>query len=601
MEKKEKMKKGPKAVKESKAANGTKTSKFGIKKIGFKIYSLVFMIVTIALVIIISISAMLYSLKGINDDIINKEVAEIEEISKISRDFSSINSLILTHALQTNDSKMTDLETEIQNRMNELDEKVTSFDSKLAKDDKRREAFEKFVNDYDRYKNTTAQMLKTSRLNKQQVAVSATSNFEIFAENVDGYIDEMLSLTNDRMQIAKEKSDSYAKAIPAAIMIAIISLFGATMVIVLVTKNSIVKPISGATKQLKEIMKSIALEQGDLSKRVEINSHDEVGQLATGINSFLDMLQEIISNIRVSCEQLSEKQTNVVGNVQKATTGADDTSATLQELAAGMEEVASRVAMVNEETKAIEVSVSNMTKQAEEGATYAGSIKEKAQELDMQAKNSKSEVHTIVEHIAGAVGQSVEKGREITKIANLTAEILEISQKTNLLALNASIEAARAGEAGRGFAVVADEIRILADNSKNTASHIQEISNEVIGSVEELSENATKLLDFVNTRVLSDYDALEATGQQYYDAAETVNRIMYQFSFATEKLMAVMETVASANEGITDTVHESTEAITTVVGNTSDLAEEMKEVLAASDGVNNIVVQLMKEVNCFIK
>ncbi|HKM04452.1 MAG TPA: methyl-accepting chemotaxis protein [Lachnospiraceae bacterium] len=588
-----------KEVKEKKQ-NKTKYPKFEIKKIGFKIYSLVFMIVMIALVIIIGISSMLNSLKGINDSIVKNEVVEIEQISEISRDFSSINSLILTHALETNDSKMADLEMTIQGRMEILNEKVTSFDTKLSENDKRREPFDKFISDYNRYKITTAQMLITSRENKQQVAVSATSNFKIFAENVDDYIDKMLQFTNEKLQFTKEKSDSYAKAIPVAIIVAIVSLFGATLVIVIVTRNSVVKPISGATKQLKEIIKSIDLQKGDLSKRIKVRSHDEIGQLATGINSFMEMLQKIISNISDSCEKLSDKQGNVAVNVKKANTGADDTSATLQELAAGMEEVASRVDMVKEETKVIESSVMTMTKQAEDGVSYAGGIKQKAQELDKQAKNSKKEVHNIVENIAEAVEQSVEKGKEISKISNLTAEILQISQKTNLLALNASIEAARAGEAGRGFAVVANEIRVLADNSKNTASHIQEISNEVIGSVEELSQNATKLLKFVNTRVLADYDALEETGQQYYEAAETVNKIMVQFSLATEEMMVVMDKVTNANEGISDTVTESTEAITTVAGNTSDLAEEMKEVLTASDGVNEVVEQLLKEVKCFI-
>ena len=88
-----------------------------------------------------------------------------------------------------------------------------------------------------------------------------------------------------------------------------------------------------------------------------------------------------------------------------------------------------------------------------------------------------------------ALQTSIEESRQIDSINNLTADILKIAGQTNLLALNASIEAARAGESGRGFAVVADEIRVLADNSTQTANNIKKISAGVIGAVNKLADN----------------------------------------------------------------------------------------------------------------
>lgn len=321
--------------------------------------------------------------------------------------------------------------------------------------------------------------------------------------------------------------------------------------------------------------------------------------MAKGINSFLVMLQEVISSISISCERLSKRQQIVEANVESASRGANDTSATLEELAAGMEEVASSVALVNGETRKVEGSVDDIAKQAEDGASYAGNIKERAEELDSKAKQSKSEARNIVGEINTAITDSLEKGREVDKITGLTNEIMGIAHKTNLLALNASIEAARAGEAGRGFAVVADEIRQLADNSKETASNIQDISAEVVTSVEELSANASRLMEFVKDTVLADYDALEATGQQYYQDADTINNMMYQMSYAAEKLTEVMDKVLSANEGISITVHQSTEGITNVVGNTSELADGMKEVLNASQDVNKVINELMSHISRF--
>ena len=112
------------------------------------------------------------------------------------------------------------------------------------------------------------------------------------------------------------------------------------------------------------------------------------------------------------------------------------------------------------------------------------------------------------------------------EINKLTDEILSISSQTNLLALNASIEAARAGEAGKGFAVVADEIRKLADESRNTANGIQNISKMVTESVENLAGNAGKMLDFVNQDVLNDYKGMVESGETYNEDAVQMNEMM---------------------------------------------------------------------------
>lgn len=420
-------KKKVKAVKKWKFAD-----KLAIKSVGLKIYSLVAIIVVVALALILLMSSVLVRLKNINEEIINNEVKEIEEISEISRDFSYVNGLILTHILESNNSKMSDLEGTINERLDLLDEKVADFDKKIAKDDPRREAYDKFLDDYQRYGKTCESMLKTSTLNKQQASVSATSNFSIFAENVETYIDEILTISNDNLKEAKTESSDYAAMIPIVVGLACIMLAGVTAVIVFVTRNAIVKPIRMTTNQLKEIMKSIALEQGDLSVRININSQDEIGKLASGINSFLEMLQEIIDNISRSCEVLSTQYASVIYNVEKAKSGADDTSAALEEMSAGMEEVAARVTMVSEETRDIGTSVDDMTKKAEEGTDYAENIKEKAEALDAQAKASKSEVNQIVTAIDTAVSRW-KREEVLVKYLNLQERFLVLQIRPTCL------------------------------------------------------------------------------------------------------------------------------------------------------------------------
>ncbi|MBO5292217.1 MAG: methyl-accepting chemotaxis protein [Lachnospiraceae bacterium] len=599
--KQERRKTPPRQKPGRKQNGGSKPRKTVIKRVGIKIYAIVAVLVAAALVGMIYLSNVLTDLSAVNKEIITNEVVDIEKISEIGRDFSYINGQVMNHVLTTREQTMDAIAETINTRLADMDVKVAEFDARLSQEDERRTAFEKFSGDYERYKGTVDYLLEISKMNKKQAGLAATSNLNLFAENTEKYINDIIELTDEQLTYRRQQTDSYAAQIPVTIAICCIMLFVTTAIIVVITQRGIVKPLKRVTRQLRQIMDGIRQNEGDLTMRIDVRSQDEIGQLAESVNSFLDLFQNIIAGIIRSCDELSGQQKTVGNNVDRAEQGADDTSATLEELAAGMQEVAANVTTVNSNTRDVESSVDAMTKEVEEGSRYAESIKGKADAVERQAVESKKEVTSMIQHIDAAVSCSVEESKQVSRISDLTEEILGIANKTNLLALNASIEAARAGEAGRGFAVVADEIRQLADNSRNTANNIQQISVEVVSSVEELASNASRLLEFVNSRVLADYETLEETGVEYAKAAATIEGIMGRFQAATEQMLQVMRSVTSANEGITLTVNESTQGVSNVVNNTAQLAGGMKEISAALNGVNQVVGELLDSVSCFTK
>ena len=132
----------------------------------------------------------------------------------------------------------------------------------------------------------------------------------------------------------------------------------------------------------------------------------------------------------------------------------------------------------------------------QEGSGLVSEIRNKAQSFRTEAVNSKKNTVGMMTSNSELLEVAIENSRSVEKINSLTSEILSISSQTNLLALNASIEAARAGDAGKGFSVVADEIRVLADNSRDTANNIQHISVAVTQAVEELARDANEMLNF---------------------------------------------------------------------------------------------------------
>ncbi|MBP3198844.1 MAG: methyl-accepting chemotaxis protein, partial [Butyrivibrio sp.] len=186
------------------------------------------------------------------------------------------------------------------------------------------------------------------------------------------------------------------------------------------------------------------------------------------------------------------------------------------------------------------------------------------------------------------------------QINELTNVILDIASHTNLLALNASIEAARAGEAGKGFAVVAEEISSLAENSRQTAGNIQNISNEVTAAVKSLADNAMQVLDFINTTVLSDYDAFVETGEKYEETAKIINEMLDRISDQAQSLNVIMSEMAGSVHSISQSVNEASKAINQSSENSQDIVDEISGISSAMSKNNDVTDMLSSSTKQFI-
>lgn len=536
---------------------------------------------------------------NISDEIVSTQVTEEEKISELSREFTYINSQVLTHVMTTNAVTMQEMQTEIEAEIVKMDGQMEEFQALLGEGDSRQTAFDCAVTEYEKYKKTVTSLLKTSAENKTQAYVSATSNLPMFNEKIEGYMDEMLEATVAEMQNGQKRMEDSAAQIPVILAMSIIALIAVMCIILLFIKIWISRPIKKATKQVDELVDSIKENRGDLTKRISVKSKDEIGRLSMAINDLVSQMQLIIGALVEGCDKLQEKQQAITANVEKVNESAKNNSGSLNQLSYGMEQVSNAVSGVKEDTMAVESSVENMLKTAQDGSTYAADIRNKASQMEEKAISSKHEATNVITEIDSAVKESIKNSEKIHQITELTGEILGIASTTNLLALNASIEAARAGEAGKGFAVVADEIRLLADRSRETANNIQAISMEVVESVEELSNNATHLLDFVNTKVMADYDTLELTGKEYSEASENVDEMMRNFKCAIDELMESVRNVNQANNMITETVAASNAEVDGVVSNNASMEGEMLSISDAVADTEQVVKHLHENVECF--
>lgn len=373
-------------------------------------------------------------------------------------------------------------------------------------------------------------------------------------------------------------------------------VFGSAVVIVLFT---VTKPAKDSGKKIREIVTKLQNNEGDLTERLVVKTKDEVGQMALSINGFLEQLQRIMQTLKQESDNLMTSAKLVSEEISDSNENVSGVSATMEEMSASIEEISATLNQIVDGSDSVLADTREMLEQATSGADMIEEIKERAGKMHQTTVEGKESTNRAMQEIREALLVAVEESKSVDKINQLTGDILNISSQTNLLALNASIEAARAGDAGRGFAVVADEIRNLADNSRNTASNIQEISNLVTLAVERLAENAEKMLQFVDDKIMTDYDGFVSMVQQYAKDAENMNQIISEFSRNAGGINDIMETINVGINDIAIAVDESAKGVTSVAEGSTELVSAMVKIGQETEANMTLAEKLSEEVNKF--
>lgn len=337
----------------------------------------------------------------------------------------------------------------------------------------------------------------------------------------------------------------------------------------------ITNPIISMTEHLKIIAR------GDFTKDISISllkSKDETGTLAKSVDTMQRSVRDVIKSVKeesskvLECAEIEEK------SMSELMSQIEGTSATTEELAASMQETAASAEEMTATSQEIERAIHSIAEESQKGAVQAEEINRRARETKDHVQDSKKKSNEIFINTKIELEKAIESSNVVQQINVLSESIMSITSQTNLLALNAAIEAARAGEAGKGFSVVAEEIRKLAEQSKNTVIEIQDTTVKVKESVKNLSESSNRLLIFMDTDVMNDYNTMLSVGDKYSKDAEFVNNLVTEFSSTSEELLA------SINE-VSKTIDEVAQAAGEGAGGTTDIANRVSEVTNKSNDV----------------
>ncbi|MBS1143112.1 MAG: methyl-accepting chemotaxis protein [Proteobacteria bacterium] len=346
--------------------------------------------------------------------------------------------------------------------------------------------------------------------------------------------------------------------------VALVALGGLLVLIYLITNHFVSKPL----EEMRNGLADIARGEGDLTRRLEVKGNDEVGQAALVFNEMMENFNQLVRQVRDSASQVSARVTALSDSADRVTHSSHQQNEKSNEAASAVEQLVSSISSIAQSAEHVQHQSQESLARANEGNRNLNVLLGEMNVVERAVKEMADSVNNFV--------------RNTEAITQMTREVKDIAEQTNLLALNAAIEAARAGEQGRGFAVVADEVRKLAEKSSRSATEIDSITAQLSAqsvAVRRSIEEGISHLESSQTAVHSVSSVLQATNGSVAEVGHGLDAI----ASATDQQRRFSGDVENSIEAIAGMARENSGTVEQTAGAAHDL-KRLADGLAALVG-----------------
>ncbi|WP_227994847.1 methyl-accepting chemotaxis protein [Oceanobacillus sp. CFH 90083] len=376
-----------------------------------------------------------------------------------------------------------------------------------------------------------------------------------------------LAGTIDYSEIQEEAAATWT-----TLMIVVAATLLAGTVIILFLIRSITRPI----KELKENAQIIS--RGDLTRSIQIKTNDEIGELSHAFNEMQEGLKSLVRDVEFNAQQVAASAEELNANADQMTSSSEQVSLAIQEVSASSETQLSRTEQSANSLEEVSIGVGRIV---ESSTKVADLVNQMSSQADVGGKavsdtlNQMTSIQSSVENTNENIASLLERSKEVSTILKA---ITDISEQTNLLALNAAIEAARAGEHGKGFAVVADEVRKLAEQSKTSANEISAIVHGIQADVQDAVGKMSQVTANVDNGLDVSYDAIDKFGEILRSSADIKPQM--------EEVKAISEQMSEAVQGVTATATDLASIARNNAASSEEVAASTEEQLAAMEEIS---------------
>ncbi|WP_299264560.1 HAMP domain-containing methyl-accepting chemotaxis protein [uncultured Psychrosphaera sp.] len=482
----------------------------------------------------------------------NKSLDELKDKRYLIAQYSTANSFIInridelyTQAVSFGDEDLITAAGEQYNLLINNIEKIEALDN--ASNTK---LLEKFKADLNSYNQTAVEIVKgfiNESLDFSIIQEKSKIKADLYG-SINTALDEYKMNSDDLY--SKMANDAKTRSQNAINNSLIISITLTILIIILgyVIGANIRKAASDAACTLGELANG----DGDLKSRLNVESEDEIGQLAKNFNKFMELLRGAISDVMSVVQPLLDNSTRLIqrmetaeASMHKQSEDSELVSQSMQEMHHSVNEISNSAALASQATSDAEI-------EAQQSLEILSKSMAASQALNIEIKGASSVIHKLAE--------------DTQNVNTILDVITAIAAQTNLLALNAAIEAARAGEHGRGFAVVADEVRGLASRTSKSTTEIRELLTA-------LTEAAT-----------ASVDSMESASAQ----AERNEEYAAQTGESVQKIAEHINTINGMNTQVATATEEQTAVATTVIENVNDMNTSISSTLEALGGIRDV-------------